>query len=158
MCTSCSKGGSAAAAYVRDRRFDVPAANKWARALAPMYEPVHNLARDVFLDPATRRLFPDWPDIVAQTAAALSAEADPRDPRTERLVAELAADADFRGLWERCDARPSRDELKRFAHPVVGELALRRLAFTVGGAEQQAIIVCQAVPGSPSATALARLL
>ncbi|MGO4431673.1 XRE family transcriptional regulator, partial [Streptomyces sp. MCAF7] len=55
------------------------------------------------------------------------------------------------------DARPSRDELKRFAHPVVGELALRRQALTVGGAEQQVIIVYQAVPGSPSAAALARL-
>ncbi|MEU9173406.1 helix-turn-helix transcriptional regulator [Streptomyces sp. NPDC048420] len=145
-------------AYVRNRRFDVLAANKWARALAPMYEPGHNLARDVFLDPGTRRLFPDWPEIAAQTAAALRAEADPRDPRTARLVAELLADGDFRALWERYDARPSRDELKRFTHPVVGELALRRQALTVGGAEQQVIIVYQAVPGSPSESALARLL
>lgn len=68
-------------AYVRDRRFDVLAANKWARALAPMYEPGHNLARDMFLDPSARRLFPDWPEIAAQTAAALRAEAAPRDPR-----------------------------------------------------------------------------
>jgi transcriptional regulator with XRE-family HTH domain len=145
-------------AYVRNRRFDVLAANKWARALAPMYEPGRNLARDVFLDPAVRRLFPDWPQIAAQTAAALRAEADPRDPRTAWLIAELEADDDFRGLWARHDARPSRDELKRFAHPVVGELALRRQALTVGGAEQQVIIVYQAAPASPSAAALARLL
>lgn len=145
-------------AYVRNRRFDVLAANKWARALAPMYEPGHNLARDMFLDPGTRRLFPDWPEIAAQTVAALRAEADPRDPRTERLVAELVKDDDFRTLWGRHDARPSRDELKRFAHPVVGDLALRRQALTVGGAEQQVIIVYQATPGSPSAATLARLL
>ncbi len=43
-------------------------------------------------------------------------------------------------------------------HPVVGELALRRQSLTIGGAEQQVIIVYQAVPGSPSAAALARLL
>ncbi|GAB2804148.1 helix-turn-helix domain-containing protein [Streptomyces daliensis] len=145
-------------AYVRNRRFDVLAANKPARALAPMYGPGHNLARDVFLDPGARRLFPDWPRIAAQTAAALRAEADPRDPRTARLVAELEADADFRRLWARHDARPSRDELKRFAHPEAGELALRRQTLTVGGAEQQVIIVYQAVPGSPSAAALDRLL
>ncbi|RRR70056.1 helix-turn-helix domain-containing protein [Streptomyces sp. RP5T] len=145
-------------AYVRDRRFDVLAANKWARALAPMYEPGHNLVRDMFLDPACRRLFPDWPEIAAQTAAALRAEADPRDPRVGRLVSELEADEDFRRLWARHDARPSRDELKRFTHPVVGELALRRQALTVGGAEQQVIIVYQAVPGSPSEAALAGLL
>lgn len=145
-------------AFVRNRRFDVLATNKWARALAPMYEPGNNLARDMFLAPETRRLFPDWPEIAAQTAAALRAEADPRDPRTARLVAELKADDDFRSLWARHDARPSRDELKRFVHPVVGELALRRQALTVAGAEQQVIIAYQAVPGSPSAAALARLL
>ncbi|MBY8339677.1 helix-turn-helix transcriptional regulator [Streptomyces spinosirectus] len=145
-------------AYVRNRRFDVLAANKWARALAPMYEPGHNLARDVFRDPATRRLFPDWPDIAAQTAAALRAEADPRDPATARLIEELRRDDDFRALWSRHDVRPSRDELKRFAHPAVGELALRRQALTVGGAEQQVIIVYQAAPGSPSAAGLARLI
>ncbi|MEV7072150.1 helix-turn-helix transcriptional regulator [Streptomyces sp. NPDC093990] len=121
-------GWAGTPAYVRDRTFDVLAANKWARALAPMYEPGHNLARDVFLDPAARRLFPDWPAIAAQTAAALRAEAGPRDPRLARLVAELEADEDFRALWARHDARPSRDELKRFAHPVVGELSLRRQA------------------------------
>ncbi|MGW1752176.1 MmyB family transcriptional regulator [Streptomyces sp. NPDC002092] len=102
---------------MRDRRFDVLAANKWARALAPMYEPGHNPARE-----------------------------------------ELEADEDFRRLWSRHDARPARDEHKRFVHPVVGELALRRQALTVGGAEQQVIIVYQAVLGSPSAAALARLL
>lgn len=151
-------GWAGTPAYVRNRRFDVLAANKWARALAPMYEPGHNLARDMFLDPGARRLFPDWPQVAAQTAAALRAEADARDPRTVRLVAELEADDDFRELWARHDARPSRDELKRFAHPVVGDLALRRQALTVGGAEQQVIIVYQALPASPSAAALARLV
>lgn len=145
-------------AYVRNRRFDVLAANKRARALAPMYEPGHNLVGDVFLDPGVRRLLPDWPEIAAQTVAALRAEADPHDPRTARLVAELEADEDFRRLWARHDARPSRDELKRFAHPVVGELALRRQALTVGGAEEQVIIVYQAAPGSSAESALARLL
>jgi transcriptional regulator with XRE-family HTH domain len=145
-------------AYVRNRRFDVLAANKWARALAPMYEPGHNLARDMFLDPGVRQLLPDWPEIAAQTAAALRAEADPRDPGTAQLVAALETDEDFHRLWARHDARPSRDELKRFVHPIVGTLALRRQALTIGGAEQQVIIVYQAAPGSPSAAALARLL
>jgi transcriptional regulator with XRE-family HTH domain len=145
-------------AYVRNRRFDVLAANKWARALAPMYEPGHNLAREVFLSPEARRLLPDWQQIAAQTVAALRAESDPRDPRTTRLVAELKADEDFRRLWALHDARPARDELKRFLHPVVGELSLRRQALTVGGAEHQVIIVYQAPPGSASESALARLL
>ncbi|MGK5638660.1 helix-turn-helix domain-containing protein [Streptomyces sp. URMC 126] len=145
-------------AYVRDRCFDVLAANERARALAPMYEPGSNLARAVFLDPASRRLFPDWAEVAARTAAALRAEADPRDPRTVRLVAELEADEEFRRMWARHETRPARDELKHFAHPVVGSLALRRQALTIGGAEQQVITVYQAMAGSPSESALARLL
>ncbi|WP_194897748.1 helix-turn-helix domain-containing protein [Catenulispora pinisilvae] len=145
-------------AYVRDRRFDVLAANKAARALASMYEPGHNLAREVFFSPEARRLLPDWPLIAEQTVAALRAEADQRDPQTVRLIAELETSEEFRRLWAKHDARPSRDELKRFAHPDVGELSLRRQALTVGGAEQLVIIVYQAAPGSASADALARLV
>lgn len=70
----------------------------------------------------------------------------------------MAADEDFRRLWARHDVRPARDEPKRFAHPEVGDLALRRQALTVGGAGHQVIIVYQAAPGSPSEAALARLL
>lgn len=145
-------------AYVRNRRFDVLAANKPAQALAAMYEPGRNLAREMFFSAQTRELLPDWPQIAEQTVAALRAEADLRDPQTAQLIAELEADEDFRRLWAKHDARPSRDELKRFAHPVVGELSLRRQALTVGGVEQQVIIVYQAEPGSRSADALARLV
>jgi transcription regulator MmyB-like protein len=73
-------------AYVRNRRFDVLAANKLAMALSPMYTPGHNLVRDMFLEHEVRALFPDWADIAAQTAAALRAEADLRDPATAGLV------------------------------------------------------------------------
>ncbi|WP_328461843.1 MmyB family transcriptional regulator [Streptomyces sp. NBC_00448] len=122
-----------------------------------MYEPGRNLVRDVCLAREIRRLFPKWPEVAAQTAAALRAEGDPRDPETARLVDELTADADFRRLWARHEVRPSRDELKRFAHPVAGELAVRRQALTVAGAEGQVVIVHQTAPGSPSADALKRL-
>ncbi|WP_370949647.1 helix-turn-helix domain-containing protein [Amycolatopsis sp. cg5] len=145
-------------AYVRDRWFDVLMANKAAMVLAPMYHPGRNLVRDVFCDPATRRLFPDWPDIAAQTVAALRAAADPRDPRTAALVEDLQANEEFRALWARHDVRPSRDEIKRFDHPDAGRLTLRRQTLTVAGAEDQVIIVYQAEPGSSSADALARLL
>ena len=73
-------------AYARNRRFDVLAANKLAMALSPLYTPGQNLVRAMFLDPALRELFPDWPQIAAQTVAALRAEADPRDPATAQLV------------------------------------------------------------------------
>jgi transcriptional regulator with XRE-family HTH domain len=145
-------------AYVRDRCFDVLMANKAAMVLAPMYHPGRNLVRDVFRDPAARRLFLDWPDIAEQTVAALRAAADPRDPRTAALVADLQHDDEFRLLWGRHDVRPSRDEIKRFDHPDAGLLILRRQALTIAGAEDQVIIVYHPEPGSSSADALTRLL
>lgn len=145
-------------AYVRDGRFDVLMANKAAMMLSPMYHPGRNLVRDVFLDPDAHSLFPDWPDIAEQTVAALRAAADPRDPQTAALVAELQSDADFRRLWGRHDVRPSRNEIKRFDHPDAGRLTLRRQTLTIAGADDQVIIVYQPEPGSPSADALASLL
>lgn len=145
-------------AYVRDRRFDVLAANRAAMALSPMYGPGRNLVRDVFLDPAARGLFPDWPEIAEQTVAALRATADPTDPPTAALVAELRRHDEFRALWARYDVRPSRNETKRFHHPACGPLTLRRQTLAIAGAGDQVIIVYQPEPGSPSARALADLL
>ena len=145
------------AAFVRGPRLDVLAGNRLAGALSPMYTAGHNLARDMFLEPAVRKLFPDWAEIAAQTVAALRAGADPGDPELARLVAELAADPEFRAWWARHDVRPARDETKHFHHPVVGPLTLRRQSLAVAGADDQVIIAYQAEPGSESAAALARL-
>ncbi|WP_371409540.1 helix-turn-helix transcriptional regulator [Micromonospora zamorensis] len=145
-------------AYVRDRRFDVLAANKLAMALSPLYTPGQNLIRGVFLDPAARALFPDWAQIAAQSAAALRAEADPRDPATADLISSLLTDSVFRDSWALHDVQPTRDEVKRFNHPVVGPLTLRRETLAIAGAEGQVIIAYQAAPDAPAAQALARLL
>lgn len=144
-------------AYVRNRRFDVLAANKMAMSLSSMYAPGRNLVRVVFLDPEARTLFPDWDGIAAQTAAALRAEADLRDPDTAELVASMLGDDRFRELWANHDVRPSRNEIKSFVHPEVGPLTLRRQALTIAGAEDLVIITYQADAGSPSGEALLRL-
>ncbi|AGZ45764.1 helix-turn-helix domain-containing protein [Actinoplanes friuliensis] len=144
-------------AYVRGRHLDVLAGNKLAAALSPMYAAGRNLARDIFLEPEARKLFADWEVIAEQTVAALRAGADPRDPALAALVAELDRDPDFRRWWARHDVRPARDETKRFHHPVVGPLTLRRQALTVAGALDQVIIAYQAEPGSDSAKLLSRL-
>jgi transcriptional regulator with XRE-family HTH domain len=145
-------------AYVRNRRFDVLAANKLAMALSPLYTPGRNLVQGMFLDPSVRSLFPDWEEIAEQTAAALRAEADPRDPAIGEIVASVLADDHFRRVWEGHDVRPVRSEVKRFDHPAVGPLTLRRQALSIAGVDDQIIITYQAVASSPSADALARLL
>ncbi|WP_432947432.1 helix-turn-helix domain-containing protein [Kribbella sp. CA-253562] len=145
-------------AYVRNRRFDVLAANKLAMALSPLYTPGRNLVQGMFLDTGVRSLFPDWADIAEQTAAALRAEADPRDPAVGEIVASVLADDHFRRVWEGHDVRPVRSEVKRFDHPAVGPLTLQRQALSIAGVDDQIIITYQAVASSPSADALARLL
>ncbi|WP_250032307.1 helix-turn-helix domain-containing protein [Paractinoplanes maris] len=144
-------------AYVRNRRFDVLAANKSAMALSTLYTPGGNLVRGVFLDPAVRTLFPDWTEVAAQTAAALRAEGTSHDPRTAELVSSMLADSDFRAMWEAHDVRPVRDAIKRFDHPIVGSLTLRREALSIAGGIDRVIITYQADPGTPSVDALARL-
>ncbi|AGL16242.1 helix-turn-helix transcriptional regulator [Actinoplanes sp. N902-109] len=145
-------------AYVHDRRFDVLAANKLAMALSPLYTPGQNLVRGIFTTPGIRTLFPDWADIAHQTTAALRAEADLRDPATRTLLESMLTDDTFRTLWETHDVRRMRNELKRFDHPAVGPLTLRRQALTAAGADGQVIISYQAEPGSATAAALARLI
>lgn len=154
--------GSGAPSFGRRRvpglRRDELAANKLAMALSPLYTPGRNLIRGMFLDPEARTLFPDWKEIAAQSAAALRAEADPRDPATADLITSLSADSHFRDVWAGYDVRPTRDEVKRFNHEIVGPLTLRRETLAIAGAEGQVIIAYQAAPETPAAQALARLL
>jgi transcriptional regulator with XRE-family HTH domain len=138
-------------AYVRDRFFDVLAANKAAMLLAPLYRPGRNLVRDMFLEPDARALFPQWPEIAGQTVAAFRATADLRHPRVLALIDELLAVDEFAARWHRHDARPTRDEVKLFDHPDLGRLVLRRQSLTVAGPGDRVIIAYQAEPGSPSA-------
>ncbi|GAA2552617.1 hypothetical protein GCM10010435_23670 [Winogradskya consettensis] len=70
----------------------------------------------------------------------------------------MLADDDFRVAWADHDVRRTRDELKRFDHPAVGPLTLRRQSLAVAGAGGQVIITYLPAPSSPSADALARLL
>jgi transcriptional regulator with XRE-family HTH domain len=145
-------------AYVRNPRLDVLAANALAVALSPMYEPGRNLLRELFLSPPVRALLPDWADLAGGTVAALRAGADPHDPAVAALVAQVAAGSDtFRRLWDRHDARPIGQDVKRFAHPVVGALILHRQALEVAGTGQL-VVAYQAEPGSPTAARLALLV
>ncbi|WP_232323990.1 MmyB family transcriptional regulator [Catenuloplanes japonicus] len=125
------------------------AANKAAMALAPLYTPGQNLVHGMFRHPGARALFPDWAGIAAQTAAALRAEGDPRDPATAALIESMLTDDPFREMWSHHDVRRMGNELKRFDHPAVGPLELRRQALTIGGTEGQIVVTYQAEPESP---------
>src|SRR5262249_39989058 len=81
-----------AAAFVRNGRLDLLAANALARALyASVYtDPAQppNLARFCFLDQRSRELYPDWDDVADTTVALLRTEAglDPLNRDLSGLV------------------------------------------------------------------------
>lgn len=152
-------GWTGAAAFVRDRRFDVLASNALARALAPFYAPGRNLVRDTFLDPAARSFFADWPTIAAQAVAGLRQEAGiaAGDAALTTLIDELSADPDFRALWARHDVRAVRGDVKCVVHPTAGPLTLARQVLTLPDADGQVLLAYYAEPGTASAQALASL-
>ncbi|MFI7130712.1 helix-turn-helix transcriptional regulator [Nonomuraea sp. NPDC050153] len=120
-----------AAAYVRNGRLDIIAANRLARALyAPVFDdparPV-NLARFRFLNPRARDFYPDWEESAHTTVALLRTEAgrDPYDRALTDLVGELATRSEeFRALWAAHNVRLHHTGVKNFHHPVVGHLSL----------------------------------
>jgi len=144
-------------ALVLGRAYDILAANPLAEAL---FGPARNLMAFVFLDPAARDFYADWPGVAANTVAGfrLRHGEAPGDPRVRAVLHELLTRSpEFERLWARHDARGKSLEVKTFRHREVGELTLRMRAFDVRGAAGQELIVYHAEPGSPSADAL-RLL
>ena len=143
--------------WVRDRRMDIVAANRVARAL---YEPVlsdpaarGNTARFVFFSPASRIVFPDWEDNASGIVATLRIYAgqSPRDKRLSDLIGELATRSDdFRVRWAAHDVRHHRTGIKRIHHPEVGDLELGYEAMDFPAHPDWFMFGYTAAPGSPS--------
>lgn len=150
-------------AYVLSQISDVLAANPEALALfhglADWPPARRNTARYMFLHPAARDLFADWPHSAATTAANLRAvaAADPDVPGLAALVDELIAHSpEFAGLWQRYDIRRRHGEPKQFRHPLVGQVTLTYEVLHLAE-DSQRMSVYQAAPGSTDQDSL-RLL
>ncbi|RKN39754.1 helix-turn-helix transcriptional regulator [Streptomyces hoynatensis] len=150
-------------AFVLGRRMDVLAWNAPADALLgfsglPPRE--RNMARHAFLDPAARALYPDWPEVAAETAAHLRLDAGrhPGDPRLRRLLDELTAGSpEFGPLWARQQVREKAHGRKRMRHPRAGELDVGYETLSLPGDRDQLLVLYTAEPGSPTAARLAAL-
>ena len=119
-----------------------------------------NTGRFVFLSPRATEFFLDWDRIAADTVGILrqSAGRDPYDKRLTDLIGELSTRSDeFRVRWAAHDVNLHRSGVKRFHHPVVGELTLDFEALDLPGDPGQTMLVYTAEPGSPSQEAM-RLL
>jgi transcriptional regulator with XRE-family HTH domain len=120
-----------AAAFVRNDRLDILAANSLGYALysemfASQGRPA-NTARFIFLEPRSRDFYPDWSKAANDTVAVLRASAgrDPYDRCLSDLVGELSTQSDeFRTRWAAHNVRQHITGIKHFHHPIVGELSL----------------------------------
>ncbi len=151
-------------AFVRNDRLDVLAANGLGRAFySEIYaDPIQppNTGRFVFLSPRAREFFLDWDRIAADTVGILrqSAGRDPYDKRLSDLIGELSTRSDeFRVRWAAHDVNLHRSGVKRFHHPVVGDLTLTFEALHLPGDPSQQMLVYTPEPGSPSQEALGLL-
>ena len=145
-------------AFVLGRTHDVLAYNRMAELLCG-HMPT-NMLRSVFLDPAARDIYPDWPDIAADAVAALraSAGADLDDPALTALVGELSVKSpEFSRLWARHEVRAKASGTKRIVSPTIGLVDLTWESLSVTSAPGQLVVSYFAPAGSPSDTALRRL-
>jgi len=144
------------------RHADVLAANALARALHVSFRPGRNFAADAFLDEDARAGFhpDDLRTTMTHAVALLHGSEGPGADTTRlaELVSELeAGSAEFRELWARHDVRRKTAGVKRFIHPVLGEIRLDYNAFVVSGAPDQTLVVCHATPATEDERKLVRL-
>lgn len=122
------------AAYVLDRRWDIPAANAMAVELFLNWgaEPgeTPNLLRFLFLHPASRTLIHDWPTRARRLVAEFRADCGSRahSPSLRPLIDELAhASADFARFWHSHEVLGREGGQRRFQHPSLGPLTREQL-------------------------------
>jgi transcriptional regulator with XRE-family HTH domain len=150
-----------AAAFVGNARLDILAANQLGRALfselyAAPTRPV-NSARFVFLDPRAETFYTDWERVAGECVASMrwAAGRDPDDRGLSDLIDELAMHSEvFRTRWEAHDVRFHNSGVKRFHHPVVGELNLSFNRLDLPADHGLRIFTYAAEPGSRSEEAL----
>jgi transcriptional regulator with XRE-family HTH domain len=119
-----------------------------------------NQARRVFLGPAARQLFADWERQAEDLASYLRvATAErPDDLALHQLVSELATGSDdFARLWREHPVRDCMHTVRRYRHPLVGELELNEEILRLPDDPGQRLIISAAQPGTPSADRLALL-
>lgn len=120
-----------------------------------------NLTRMLFLDDATRALYPDWTAEAGRAVASLrllsGRFAD--DPPLASLIGELTLKSPaFARLWAEHPVERCMSGTKLLRHPVLGELELDFEMLSMPDDSGHRILTYTAAPHSRSGRALARLL
>lgn len=144
-----------APAIVGNSVMELVAANRLGRALYSDMLADHrrpaNFARFAFLDPASRRFYPEWEVMADITVAILRREAgrDPHSRALHDLVGQLSTlSPEFRTRWGAHDVRRHTTGMKRFHHSAVGLLEIGFDTFTLHTDEQLSMTIYSAEPGS----------
>jgi transcriptional regulator with XRE-family HTH domain len=153
-----------APAIVMTPTHDILAWNPLAAALmidfSEIPERERNFVRLLYTDPRMRSLYPEWEELARTVVSYLRMEAarKPDDPRLAELVGDLSIrDAEFRQWWAGTHVAVKRRGIRRYQHPVVGEITLEWDALTSDAEPDQQLVIYTAEPGSPSAKALLEL-
>jgi transcriptional regulator with XRE-family HTH domain len=148
-------------AFLQNGRLDILHANQLGYALFSeiFRDPARpaNAARFIFLDPRATEFYVDWESVAHDVVAFLRAEAgrDPYHRGLSDLVGELSTRSEeFRVRWATHDVRFHRTGVKRFHHPVVGDLTLTYEALALPEDPGLTIFAYTAEPNSPSHDAL----
>ncbi|MFD3375321.1 MULTISPECIES: helix-turn-helix transcriptional regulator [unclassified Streptomyces] len=151
-------------AYVVSRTDDLLAANPGGLRLLPGIEDwparERNIARYLFLHPASRDLFHDWNTQVRGCVARLRALAgtDPDAPDLIRLAGELLLKSpEFTRLWERYDIKGPSYGRKTFHHPEVGDLTTGYQSMELEGTPGHRMVTYHAEPGTADHDAMVLL-
>ncbi|MEW1813342.1 helix-turn-helix transcriptional regulator [Pseudarthrobacter phenanthrenivorans] len=154
-------GITAVPAFVRNGRMDILAINRLGRALfSDMYRDQRhpaNIARFVFLDPRAVDFYPDWRLAAHDTVALLRAESgrDPFNKDLSDLVGELSTrNEDFSAYWSSHNVRRLTSGIKRFNHPIVGELELMFNAFDLTADPSFSLFIYSVQPETAAEDAL----
>ena len=148
-------------AMVLGHRLDIVAWNESAAALFTDFAryPANrrNYVYLLFADPSVRALHTDWEEAARTAVAALHLEAarDPDAPELADLVGELAVHhPEFRTWWAAHHVTSAGYGVKRYRHPVVGDLTLDCDMWESPDGSGQRLMVLTAEPGSPAHEAL----
>jgi transcriptional regulator with XRE-family HTH domain len=151
-------------AFVRNNRLDVLASNRLGRALyfemGDGRSRPANTARFLFLDPRASDFYLDCERAADDVVAILHSEAgrDPYDRALSDLVGELSTQGEaFRARWATHNVRFHDTRVKRFHHPVVGELTLSFENMELSGDVGLMMFAYTPEPGSSSEEVLSQL-
>ncbi len=139
-------------ALLINHRFDVVASNAQARLLFFDSATEENLARYVFLNPASHRFYRDWRPVALATVGQLRAASARyrHDQDLARLIGDLMLRGDhFAQLWGTGEVAERSHGIKRFWTPGVGDLDLRYENLELPADRPLRLVLFHAEPASP---------